>query len=68
MIRVVGARPAAERRSVVRPMHQRIRRVLRIVFVIVSALASLLWVTTLILFTVLRPPGDQLQPGQLCSM
>lgn len=40
------------------PMHQRTRRVLRVVFLIVGALCALLGIVTLTLFTVLRPPGD----------
>jgi hypothetical protein len=39
-------------------MPHRTRRILRIVFLVVGALASLLWVATLTLFVALRPPGD----------
>jgi hypothetical protein len=39
-------------------MHQRARRILRIVFRIVGIVFALLGMVTLTLFTVLRPPGD----------
>jgi uncharacterized membrane protein YqjE len=39
-------------------MQQKARRTLRIVFVIIGVLFTLLGVVTLTLFTVLRPPGD----------
>lgn len=42
-------------------MHRPTRRIIRIVFVIVGMLASLLGAATLTLFAVLRPPGDHSQ-------
>lgn len=39
-------------------MQQRTRNILRIVFLIVASLFTLLGIATLTLFTVLRPPGD----------